>query len=112
MSDTPRVDAEALWAEALWADAICSDEQFQCVPVDFARTLERELAEAQAEVERRFGIGGELIAARRERDEARKDAERYRWLKECTNEQFAYLEKEWCGLDNAIDYLMAAERNA
>lgn len=38
------------------------------------------------------------------------DAQRYQWLKECTVEQFEYLSKNWRGLDDAIDELMAIER--
>ena len=38
MSDTPRTDAEAIWA-----DASAGQDQWQGVPVEFARQLEREL---------------------------------------------------------------------
>jgi hypothetical protein len=53
-SDTPRTDAEEV--------VYCEDEM--CVPSSFSRQLERELA-----------------AAIKQRDEAQRDAERYRWLK-------------------------------
>lgn len=39
------------------------------------------------------------------------DAERYRWLKECTNEQFEHLSGQWCALDLTIDVMMKIEHN-
>jgi hypothetical protein len=39
------------------------------------------------------------------------DAERYRWLKDCTNEQFDYISDNWCQLDAAIDSMRAVERS-
>ena len=40
------------------------------------------LDQALAEIARRHGIGVELFIARKERDELRQDAERYRWLRD------------------------------
>ena len=78
MSDTPRTDA----APTYWI-AIA---QKRTVNIDFARTLERELAEAQEEAERyrwlRDNSYNVQIGLERELAEARKDAERYRWLRE------------------------------
>jgi hypothetical protein len=55
MSDTPRTDAEGCYPDDACGEA---------VDADFARTLERELTAAKAEVER-----------------LREDAERYQWLR-------------------------------
>jgi hypothetical protein len=40
------------------------------------------IVELEAEIARRHGIGGDLVVARKERDEFRQDAERYRWLRD------------------------------
>ncbi len=69
--DTPRTDAEREWGEWETAEGW---EGVEYVRADFARTLERELSAALEEQER-------AERAERERDEARADAERYRWLK-------------------------------
>lgn len=61
-SDTPRTDAEN-WIRDMGFE--------KWVSIDFARELERELAAAKAE----------LSAMRQQRDEAQRDAQRYRWLK-------------------------------
>lgn len=53
----------------------------------------------------------ELHALIVENQALRADAERYRWLKECTIEQFDYLSNNWCGLDNEIDVMMKIERS-
>jgi len=87
MSDTPRTDAEPTYKTGI--------AQTRTVNIDFARQLERELAEKTR-----------LLA------EASKDAERYRWLREFgtrariyvpanrgTEMEIASLEK----LDSAID---------
>lgn len=57
------------------------------------------------------GISGSMHALIVENQALRADAERYRWLKECTIEQFDYLSNNWCGLDNAIDVMMKIERS-
>lgn len=64
-SDTPRTDALV-------------DEGGMPYDADFARQLERELAAAKAELVRN---ADELAAAIKQRDEAQRDAQRYRWLK-------------------------------
>jgi hypothetical protein len=65
-SDTPRTDANVINVdyETREPDGEPSQVIEEVVLVDFARELERELA-----------------AAIKQRDEARRDAERYRWLK-------------------------------
>ena len=67
-SDTPRTDAEEV--------VYCEDEM--CVPSSFSRQLERELAAAKDEL---VSKADELAAAIKQRDEAQRDAQRYRWLK-------------------------------
>ncbi len=61
MSDTPRTDAEEIWANP----TTTGDDSFQCVPSSFARQLEEELTAALSRAE-----------------EAERDAERYRWLRD------------------------------
>jgi len=53
MSDTPRTDAARIsaWGESGIENSI----GFSAIPVEFARQLERELAEAQAEITRLKG---------------------------------------------------------
>ena len=57
------------------------------------------------------GSSGSMHALLVENQSLRADAERYRWLKECINEQFDYLSNNWCGLDNEIDSMMKIERS-
>lgn len=59
----------------------------------------------------RFISAGHYEAINAENAALRADAERYRWLKECTIEQFDYLSNNWCGLDNEIDSMMKIERS-
>lgn len=54
---------------------------------------------------------GDIETLKAERDAAVADAERYRWLKECTNEQFEHLSGQWCALDLTIDVMMKIEHN-
>lgn len=85
---TPRTDAELGYTP---------DGEY--VPADFARTLERELAQARAE----------LRAAQR-------DAERYRWLRSAGWFDDAIMEREHMNelfpetIDRAIDAAMSAGR--
>lgn len=72
------------------------------------------IAEMQAEKHPALVVrqaAAEIIRTRAERDAAVADAERYRWLKECTNEQFEHLSGQWCALDLTIDVMMKIEHN-
>ena len=81
MSDTPRTDAESCWLfEGL----------SEVVTADFARGLERELAEARrasAEWQQNFEtlgravVGNTGLSAIGEVRKLKRDAERYRWLR-------------------------------
>jgi hypothetical protein len=91
---------------------------------DRIATLTRELAEARLEITALTLVNKmrpapqadmvpaeELAEARAEVERLKVDAERYRWLKECTNEQFDHLSGQWCALDLTIDVMMKIERN-
>jgi hypothetical protein len=122
MSDTPRTDAELdLRGEYLRGSIVdgAYDEIFY-VMADFARQLERELAEAHRayELARKdlLNLTEKVIPnLRAERDALKADAERYRHLREGRND-LRYLVCDGWGnhfllreksLDNAIDNAIA-----
>jgi len=97
MSDTPRTDAEPTYKTGI--------AQTRTVNIDFARQLERELAEAQAEVVR---LKGEAESWEKVFDrtcehlaDAKTNAERYRWLRD---------EAEWysCHITNTVQFKTGA----
>ena len=92
------------------------------VPVLFARTLERELNAANAE---NAHLRADLAQRTAERDEAQKDAQRYRWLhsKGCywieiqsqPHGDYIFRGQAWAdlkygGLDAAIDAVIALQK--
>jgi hypothetical protein len=86
MSDTPRTDV----AEHNMGSIV---EPHYVVDIAFARQLERELAEAKEQL-RLCNVDQWTTAA--ELAEAKKDAERYRWLRDNTCKSSLY---EHCGIE-------------
>ena len=97
MSDTPRTDV----AEHNMGSIV---EPHYVVDADFSRYLERELVEAREQLRLcntdQFTTAAELA-------EARKDAERYRWLRDNTCNSSLY---EHCGIEGCdIEVMISGE---
>jgi hypothetical protein len=78
MSDTPRTD-EAQWTMRPGQNYFAASEEQQLVSAHFARTLERELAASQANVDRLFA----LHAAEKSKREEAEAKMRAGWLEVC-----------------------------
>ena len=109
MSDTPKTDAEAGYYDAsgCWKPRVDGE----CVPADFARQLERELAQSMAEqteaalmragaqIER---LQQQFLAARMERDDA------IRKCAEVAGPEDAYQDQWFAAKANAVQKIRAA----
>lgn len=104
MSDTPRTDSKASRHLLNIGE---TTTKYEVVPAEFARQLERELAEAREEAAywekeaRRFNL--DCQAAQSQAFHALKDAERYRWLRDGNNYIRNIARYSGVSFDNRVD---------